>query len=319
MAEHLLPHTTRPAEVNTSFKFRSVVAVAMVFLLHLAAYWGWKGIVILLVTEYNCDVNNRDEEGHIALHYAAYNGHLDVVKYFTTELRCAEDRNNIDETPLYIACEKGFLNIAHYLINVHHCNPSCRCNGGLTPLHAACRNGHLDIAKYLIKEAHCSPSCKDSDGETPLHIACHNGHLDIIKYLITEEHCDPSCKDNTGETPLHVACFHKFIHIIQYLLSTERVNPLAENKHGETPLHYAGNDYDIISLFKPQLLSPFVVRQLLDPGIADQPVSDYLLQEVRKICRHLEGSPTAGELREHLDRLYLFAGRNPLVSSVAVL
>ena len=259
MAERLLPHTTRPrpADVITSFKFRSLVAtVTMVFLLHLAAYWGWKDIVILLVTKYNCVVNKRDDKGHIALHYAAYNGHLDVVKYFTTELRCKpENSNNDGETSLYLACENGHLNIAQYLINVHQCNPSCRCNDdgayGWTPLHAVCRDGHLHIAKYLITEVHCDPSCEDSDGETPLHIACHNGHFDIIEYLINEEHCDPSCKDKTGETPLHVACFHRFVRIVRLLLSSKRVNPLAENMRGETPLYYAGDDYDIISIFKP--------------------------------------------------------------------
>ena len=45
-----------------------------------------------------------------------------------------------------------------------------------------------------------------------------------------------------------------------------------------------------------------------------------LLHEVRKLCRHSKWSSLVyKELREHLDRLSLFVGRNPLVSSVAVL
>ena len=73
--------------------------------------------------------------------------------------------------------------------------------------------------------------------------------------------------------------------------------------------------------FEPyhQLSSSFVC-QLLNPNMADQPVPGPLLQEVRQLCRQTKVKPQEfGELREHLDRLSLFAGRNPLVSSVAVL
>ena len=66
-------------------------------------------------------------------------------------------------------------------------------------------------------------------------------------------------------------------------------------------------------------LSSSSVCQLLNPSMADQPVPGTLLQEVRQLCCQLKESSKVSKLREHLDRLSLFAGRNPLVSSVAVL
>ena len=93
VAEQLLP-SIRPAVVRTTFKFWFFRSVAMVSLLHLAAYWGWKDIAVCLVTVHKCVANWRDKDGHIPLHYAAYNGHLEVVKYFITELLCDPmDRN----------------------------------------------------------------------------------------------------------------------------------------------------------------------------------------------------------------------------------
>ena len=72
--------------------------------------------------------------------------------------------------------------------------------------------------------------------------------------------------------------------------------------------------------FEPyHLLAPSYVSQLFDPNMADQPVSGPLLQEVRQFFRQLKESLKISELRNHLDRLSLFAGSNPLVSSVAVL
>ena len=72
--------------------------------------------------------------------------------------------------------------------------------------------------------------------------------------------------------------------------------------------------------FEPyHLLAPSYVSQLFNPNMADQPVPGPLLQEVKQLCRQLKKSPKFGELREHLGKLSLFAGWNPLVSSVAVL
>ena len=219
MAEQLLPSIPQPATITTTFKSRLYhLELSLVSLLHLAAYWGWRNVVIALVSVYNCAANCKDEKGHIPLHYAASNGHLEVVKYFIVELHCDPmDKNQYGTTPLHYACELGYLNIAQYLIREKHCNPSCEANTGWTSLHYACRYGHLNIAQYLIREEHCNPSCEDNDGYTPLHDACIRGHA----------------------------------HIVQYLLSTGRVNPLTETKYGDTALYYASGKYDIIKLFEP--------------------------------------------------------------------
>ena len=70
------------------------------------------------------------------------------------------------------------------------------------------------------------------------------------------------------------------------------------------------------------LLSPSSVCELFNTSKADQPVPATLLCEVQKQFGKLqlrEKPLVYKELREHLDRLSLFVGRNPLVSSVAVL
>ena len=251
MAEQLLPRIPQPAAITTTFVFSRYPVVALVSLLHLAAYWGWKNVVTALVSVYKCAANCKDKGGHIPLHYAAYNGHLEVVKYFVIELLCDPmHRNNDRWTPLHYACSNGYLNIAQYLMKEEHCKLSAysRCH---TPLHIACENGHLNIAQYLIKEEHCNPSCTSRNFRKPLHYACWHGHLNIAQYLIREEHCNPSCWDDYGDTPLHYACQGNHAHIVQYLLSTGRVNPLNKGKYGRTALYYASGKYDIIKLFQP--------------------------------------------------------------------
>ena len=69
------------------------------------------------------------------------------------------------------------------------------------------------------------------------------------------------------------------------------------------------------------LLSPSSVCELFNHSNADQPVPTTLLHEITKHFSQLKMKPQVyyKELREHLDNHSLFAGRNPLVSSVAVL
>ena len=242
MAEQLLPSIPQPATITTTFKFRLYPnELSLVSLLHLAAYWGWRNVVTALVSVYNCAANCKDEKGYIPLHYAASNGHLEVVKYLIVELHCDPmDKNQYDgTTPLHYACRYDYLNIAQYLIREEHCNPSCENEYGETPLHYACRYGHLNISQYLIREEHCNPSCENEYGETPLHNACRCGHLNIAQYLIREEHCNPSCEDNGGYTPLHYACDNGHLNIAQYLIREEHCNPSCEDKFGTTPLHDA--------------------------------------------------------------------------------
>ena len=242
VAEQLLPCIPEPATITTTFKMSDLFmsAISLVSLLHLAAYWGWRNIIIALVSVYKCAANCKDKKGHIPLHYAARNGHLEVVKYFIVELHCDPmDKSSNGRTPLQYACYHGNLNIAQYLIREEHCNPSCEDKNGWTPLHYACINGHLNIAQYLIREEHCNPSCENKNGETPLHYACINGNLNIAQYLIREEHCNPSCENKFGWTPLHYACTSGHLNIAQYLIREEHCNPSCEDNDGETPLHYA--------------------------------------------------------------------------------
>ena len=65
------------------------------------------------------------------------------------------------------------------------------------------------------------------------------------------------------------------------------------------------------------LLQPSSVCQLFNQSMASQPVPDPLLQEVLRYCQQPHQKPQDHkELRECINKHSIFAGRNPLVSSV---
>ena len=88
VAEKLLPRISRSTSVTTTFQFGLYDAVLLVSLVHLAAFWGWEDVVVVLVSVYNCATTCKDSYGHVPLHYAAYNGHLEVVKWLTAQQPC---------------------------------------------------------------------------------------------------------------------------------------------------------------------------------------------------------------------------------------
>ena len=70
--------------------------------------------------------------------------------------------------------------------------------------------------------------------------------------------------------------------------------------------------------FEPyHILSPSSVCELMDSSKTDQPVSLGLLSEVRECCQQPQLEPQSYlSLREYLDSMSIYAGRNPLVSVI---
>ena len=132
--------------------------------------------------------------------------------------------------------------------------------------------------------------------------------LNVCEFLISPDLIQRYPLDNLPDSDLF-----DIHHVAQCVLLRKSVVPSYTDSSGRLPL---------TSLpFEPyHQLSSSSVCQLLNPNMADQPVPGPLLQEVRQLCRHTKVKPQVyKKLREHLDKLSLFAGRDPLVSSVAVL
>ena len=82
------------------------------------------------------------------IHWAALHGHLEVLNFFITDLKCS---------------------------------PNIPGQHGGTLLHSAASGGHLHIVKYLIDEQGCDRSCLDEEKTTPLNLAAWMGHLDNLQ------------------------------------------------------------------------------------------------------------------------------------------
>lgn len=179
-------------------------------------------------------IQARARNGNFALHLAAGNGHLPLVRYFleTGELTVhAKGHDNI--TALILSAEKGHIETVSFLLQ-NGADVQAKNSTGMTALQKAARGGHTDILKLLL-----SHGAKLSGGDhfikTPLMEAAHGGHLETVKFLLESGEINVNKKDRVGTTALMLAAYHAHHEVLTYLLNQgAEVN--TQNKKGKTAL-----------------------------------------------------------------------------------
>ena len=234
------------------------------------------GVKMLLALAF--DTDERGEKGRTALHFAAAEGHVEVVLLL---LKVGAKVDALDDqhiTPLIAASDEGHETVVRVLLDFGAIiDLSDGKQGG--PLDYATRGGHEDVVRLLIEqganiEAHNTygnstalhTACvnarnevvllllehnaridaRNRNGHTPLYLAIHNNHKATAMLLI-EKGADTKARAQTGESLLHIAASQGHVELVSLLLSrgasiNARVGRMelgAWNYRGETPLHWA--------------------------------------------------------------------------------
>ncbi|PRQ21769.1 putative ankyrin repeat-containing domain, protein accelerated cell death 6 [Rosa chinensis] len=130
-----------------------------------------------------------DGDGEIALHVAAKEGHVHIVKELV-HLMTQEDLKT--KTTL-----------------------------GHTALHVAAWMGHVQIVKEL--PVPLMGEVKDKDGDTALHIAVQEGKANIVKELVLlMRQDDLKIKNDAGYTALHLAVNKGNVPMVKEFLRKEK-------------------------------------------------------------------------------------------------
>ena len=147
-----------------------------------------------------------------AIHIAAYNGNMGVVRVLSKEygvdINCSTSETiegppckNI--TPLWWATVNGQTELVELLTNVTGVNVKCNKNGH-TALHIASETGRVELVKLLL-DHNADVNASHTDGATPPYVAAENGHTEVVKLLV-DHNADVNASHTSGATPLYVAC-----------------------------------------------------------------------------------------------------------------
>ena len=150
-----------------------------------ACYHGNIARVQKLVEE-NVDVNERDERGCTALHFATAQGHDGICEYLLdngAEI-CTRDING--RTALHNAAIAGNIGLISLLLSRNKDLISYLDCDQRSALHYAARMGHLNIVKLLFsKDFRVQDVCAKSTTLTALDCAILGQHDDVIEYMIS--------------------------------------------------------------------------------------------------------------------------------------
>ncbi|WP_370107212.1 ankyrin repeat domain-containing protein [Wolbachia endosymbiont of Chironomus riparius] len=149
-------------------------------------------------------VNKIDSFGNTALHYAARNGSLNMVKCLL-KAGINIDTKNLDE--------KTALDIAHNDDVIDFLRGIKEPNNDLID---AVTKGNYKKALEFIKNG-ANVNATDYLGNTPMHLAAKNGFLNIITLLRSRGAYD-NTENNLGETPFTLAISAGQINILNYFV-----------------------------------------------------------------------------------------------------
>lgn len=119
---------------------------------------------------------------------------------------------------------------------------------GFTPLILACYKGNIAVATYLIPKVN-NINFNSSSGSA-LAATSVKGNIALAKLLL-ENKADPNLADASGMTPLLYAIQFKNKEMVELLIHFKANKKLADNS-GKSPFEYAvfTKDQEIINLFK---------------------------------------------------------------------
>ena len=205
--------------------------------LHIASQFGHIPIAQYLTSKCRCDPDYLDFEEQTPLHHAvgwlsecSEESVLEVAKFLISVAHSDPHRKDLNgKNALLHACEKGYLNVAQYLINDCGSNIADIDNHGNTCLHLAVSYANnLPLVKCLA--SHFSGNIPSPNGNTLLHAACAaNSSVDIIKYLLITAKCDPNSRNEKGIQPLDVTTKNEIKRLL-YMHGATPENVL--EKHG---------------------------------------------------------------------------------------
>jgi len=126
-------------------------------------------------------INTVDEESCTLMHYAAYGGHIEIVKYLFEKGMELTMKSISDETPLHYAAVGGHTDVIKFLIQ-KRVNLDAQPTIYYAPLHYAIMFGKGEAAKLLIENG-ADKNIKNGDGNTPLDLAIENKKDNITAIL----------------------------------------------------------------------------------------------------------------------------------------
>lgn len=182
-------------------------------------------------------VNSVEAGGYSALHFAAFNGDVEMLQLLLEHKADLNAENFDGNTPLVMAVKGNQRESIRMLVNagadVNH-----ESDSGSTAAHYAASMAYLDCLRLLV-ELGAKTIYAESEAGTLLHWACHSGDVNCVGAVIYEFKVPVNAVDKHGGSALFTALFMKKVEVVEFLVEHGAAVNVAIAADGTTPLHIA--------------------------------------------------------------------------------
>lgn len=250
-------------------KFKDVAATHLNPFLTAAEY-GQLDVIERIAQDHRFDINaTRHQDQRSALHLAASNDHIDIVKFLLEHGAECTLGDSQGRTPLHTSVEKSNRCRCLQLLVGRKVDVNCGDKDGLTAWHLAASEGNipaLSILRGFVADGQLQLHLKANDGRTILHCAAQSSSKEILVFLM--DHYNQSAIHDTtleGFTALHYAVKAKSLYAVEYLVDRE-FDTHAISNDGSSTLHCAVDQdskavYEIIEFLLKRGVDPCKVRK----------------------------------------------------------
>ena len=186
-------------------------------MVHLVAAYGSEEIVAIVATQLKDKMNEKDDDGRNAAHYAAQFGNSKVISALKEK---GVDLSAIDQkgkNPLHLAVQFGYESAEMIkVLKENGVDLTKKEGSGLQPIQIAIVNKNVN-AITALKENGIDLTEKNSQGQTLAHYAAHHGNGEVI-VVLRENGVDLTVPDNQGRTPIDIAIQYGNIDALRPLL-----------------------------------------------------------------------------------------------------
>ncbi|KAH6824937.1 hypothetical protein C2S53_008200 [Perilla frutescens var. hirtella] len=174
-------------------------------LLHIATKWRKEGIVDELLNTNRWLARSLDSQQSSPLHIAAEEGWLEIAKKLSSFApETCGWRNCQSMNPIHVAAMNGRVEILEELLPINCLAARERVYRGQTVLHLCVEYRQLGALKFLVGKLGDLVEAEDEDGETVLHWAVRSNQLEMIKYLAEGKTIIKNTMNSMGKTALKI-------------------------------------------------------------------------------------------------------------------
>lgn len=191
--------------------------------LHYAALNGFVEMVRELLEFSYLNPNTADSYGLTPLHLAVKNGHVSVscliMQAHLIDLNCRSVLRHVrpQVVPLH-SCRSYMMHLLYPVLRDDETGSETTAIAGVTPVHMAAGGSHFEILSSLLNSKCVNLSAVDSRSLTALHHAVVSGDARVVKLLMDQPDMDLNCRDIEGMSPLQLSVVHGRLDILKALL-----------------------------------------------------------------------------------------------------